>query len=249
MKSKLLFSLGAASLLACLPTFAATVYVNETFDYADTAALSVNWGSPTGLSLDSASAGAHDGAASAHTWTGSSFSIAPTDDEPLVLTADLWYTGTAGQRNTVGLRNGANPLFEMGFYNDGTVGANGLATRVLSFAGSPGWVGLASYTDLGTGEDASQWIRLEATFTSTQLTLTWDFGANGSVDGTYSAPGGAFSEGASFTDLRFGGPSALSSAGGGFLVDNIVLQTVPVPEPASLAFAAIGAALAFRRRR
>lgn len=229
---------------------AATVYVNETFEsYADTAALSANWSAPTGLSLNSGgghpgNAGQHDGSASAHIWTGPAFSVTPTDEAPLVLSADIWYSGAAAQRNTVGLRNGANPLFEMGFYNDAA--ANGLGVRVLSFAGSPNWVGLVPYTTLGTGEDAAQWIRLEATFTSTQATITYDLGADGTVDGTYNAPGGAFSANP-FIDLRFGGPSGLSSAGGGFLVDNIYLRSVP--EPASLAFLALGAAGLIRRRR
>jgi hypothetical protein len=104
----------------------AQVIVNETFDYADTTALLAKWGSPTGLTLD-ASAGnpapeaAYDGSAVAHSWIGSTFSLIPTDAAPVVLTADLWYTGKENQRNTVGLRNGANPLFEMGFYNQSSV--------------------------------------------------------------------------------------------------------------------------------
>src|SRR5690606_40628691 len=116
---------------------------------------------PLGLSLDTekgnaAPAGAHDGSASAHIWTGSTFSITPTDAAPLVLSGDLWYSGANNQRNSLGLRTGANPLFEIGFYNQG--GANGLSVRLLGIGGGIGsGVERVSYTSLGAETDNAQW--------------------------------------------------------------------------------------------
>jgi hypothetical protein len=229
-------SLVAITCAALLPAMSwAQVFVNETFDYANDAALQAKWNNPNGMSLNLGAgnplpAGAHNGTNSAHTWTGSAFSLTPTDAAPVVLTADLWYSGAINQRNTVGLRTGANPLFEMGFYNQAA--ANGLGIRLLGIAGGGDWIQLLTYTALGTGEANAKWIRMEATFTATTVNLDWDFGADGGVDGNYFKSG--VSPTGAFTDLRFGGPSGVSSPGGGFLVDNIKLEVVPEPTTAAL---------------
>lgn len=233
--------------VACLPSSRAQILINETFDsYADTAAMNANWtrvqGAGNVATLDTllgnpGQSGRHDGTAAATGWTGSSISVTPTDSAPLRLTADLWYSGASNQRNTVGLRNGASPLFEVGFYNDGALSATGLAVRVLNFAGNNNWVELKSYGDLGTGGGTEQWIRVEATFTGTALALTYDLGANGSVDGSFNSSGAGYAN--PFNSLRFGGPSALTSATGGFNVDNIKLEVIP--EPSTLALTAFGA--------
>jgi len=230
----------------------AAVIINDTFDYADLPALQAAWGSNAGLSLDltagnGAPSAAHSGDATVHIST-TAFSLIPTNAEPIRLTADLWYSGTSNQRNTVGLRNGANPLFEVGFYNSGGVG---LSVRILNFSGNENWVTLLPYTageldpQLGVGPASAQWIRVEATISGTSTTVTYDLGANGSVDGSFTSTGPASAN--PFTDLRFGGPSGLSSAGGGFMVDNIRLETIP--EPATAAFAALGLLGILRRRR
>jgi hypothetical protein len=255
MKQKILTLASALSVVVASSVSQAQVLVNETFDYADTAALLTKWNNASGLSLDPlnghpGSAGAHGGTAAVHSWIGSSFSVTPTDAAPLILSADLWYSGNNNQRNTIGLRTGSNPLFEMGFYNQASPAANGLAVRMLGIGGVGGaWNELASYTALGTGTAAAQWIRLEATFTAKAATIRWDFGADGSFDGTQTWTG-TVNVGA-FSDLRFGGPSAVSSTGGGFLVDNIRLEVVSVPEPGAATLLGLGLSglIAWRRAR
>ncbi|MGV3773232.1 MAG: hypothetical protein ACO1QB_10055 [Verrucomicrobiales bacterium] len=229
---------GTALFAGAISTLSAQTIVNETFNYADTTALQANWNNPNGLTLDSGNgvpspSASHSGVNAAHSWTGSTLSILPSDATPILLSADLYYTGASAQRNTVGLRTGADPLFEIGFYNDVALGASGLATRILGFAGKNNWVGLASYDDLGA---TPEWIHVEALFTGSAVTITYDRGNNGTINGTFTSTGDAYSK--PFSDLRFGGPSALTSPGGGFNVDNISI--VAVPEPSIIAIGALG---------
>lgn len=228
-----------------------TVILNETFDYANLAALQANWGSTIGLGLDlvggnPSPSATHDGSATIHSWIGNStLSITPTDLHPIVLTADIWDSGAGNQRNTIGLRTGANPLFEMGMYNAFTDPASGSGegVRLVSLAGSQGWHQMGAYT---TG-----WSRWEATFTTYSVTVRVDTGVDSSWDLTWTSTGttpiGAFS------DLRFGGPSGSSSAGGAFAVDNIRLEVTTVPEPSTLTLSLLGglglAVAAISRRR
>ncbi|GAB5403124.1 MAG: hypothetical protein Aurels2KO_13550 [Aureliella sp.] len=225
------------------------VVVNETFDgYSDTAAMQVNWGASGAATLN---VGVGNGGNSAlhpggvvNSWIGSAISLTPTATESIVLSADIFDDGTsANERLTVGLRNGANPLFEMGHYN-GT--AEHYHVRVLNMYGGENW------TPLSPGLNANGlvpgWNRFTATFTPTSLTVTLDLGADGSIEGTFVSNGAASAN--AFTDLRFGGPSNLSSAGGSAGFDNISLSTVAVPEPTGLSLLGIAAlGLAFRRRR
>lgn len=248
---KLLLPTGMLAAAALVQTATGQVIVSDDFNYGSLASLQANWSNPTGLTLETengnpAPSGGHDGSASAHNWTGGTFSVIPTAANPLVLTVDIFSTGAGNQRNTVGLRSGANPLFEMGIYNafgvdDSGLGelGNGVGVRILNFAGNEGWVKLdAHYTG---------WSRWEATFTDVSLDVRIDHDLDGTweveFNSTGTTPSGAFS------DLRFGGPSALASAGGGFAVDNVVLQTIP--EPSGIALLALGALAfgAFARRR
>jgi len=246
MKKQLL-SLVSLCGVACLPCLStAQVIVNETFDYPTLAALQANWGALSGLGLDTAGgqpapSGTHNGAAQAHVWVGSTFSIIPTDANPLVLTADIWDSGAGNQRNTIGLRGGPFPLFEMGMYNsfNHPTAGSGEGVRVASFAGNENWHQMGLYTNA--------WSRWEATFTTYSVAVRVDTGIDNTWDlvwtSTGATPIGAFS------NLRFGGPSASSSAGGGFAVDNIRLEVVP--EPSSLALGVLGGLtlLAASRRR
>jgi hypothetical protein len=229
-----------------------TVILNETFNYADLAALQAKWGATAGLGLDlvggnPSPSATHDGSATIHSWVGNgTFSITPTDLNPIVLTADIWDSGAGNQRNTIGLRTGANPLFEMGMYNsfNDPAAGSGEGVRLVSLAGSQNWHQMGPYT---TG-----WSRWEATFTTYSATVRVDTGADGSWDLTWTSTGttpiGAFS------DLRFGGPSGVASAGGGFAVDNILLEITTVPEPSVLALSLLGgfgltAGVILRRRK
>ncbi len=216
----------------------ATVILNETFDYADLAALQANWGVTAGLGLDlvggnPAPSATHSGVNTIHSWVGNgTFSIAPTDVNPIVLTADIWDSGAGNQRNTIGLRTGANPLFEMGMYNafNHPAAGSGEGVRLVSLAGSENWHQMGSYT---TG-----WSRWEATFTKYSVTVRVDTGIDSTWDLSWTSTGvnpiGAFS------DLRFGGPSGVASAGGGFAVDNIRLEVLTIPEPSAMALSFLG---------
>lgn len=241
--------------LAAGPLSAAVV-VSENFDgYADTAAMQVNWGAGAGT-LDSAlgnggKSAAHlggtragvPGTGAVNIWQGSVFSLTPTATQNVVLTADLFDDATSqNERLTVGLRNGAAPLFEMGHYN----GGEHYYVRVLGMYGNGSWAPIDA--TLNTGGINQGWNRYEATFTMTEVTVTIDLGANGTIDGTFVSNGAPSAN--PFVDLRFGGPSNNSSTGGGFNVDNITLRTVAVPEPGSMAaLAALGVFGLTRRRR
>jgi len=239
MKIKLL-TIAAMTVLASTQCAVAqtTVVLNETFDYADLAALQANWGVTAGLGLDTVGgnptpSATHDGSGTTHNWVGNgTFSITPTDANPIVFTADIWDSGSGNQRNTVGLRGGPFPLFEMGMYNafNHPASGSGEGVRVNSFAGNENWHQMGAYT---TG-----WSRWEATFTTYSVTVRVDTGIDSTWDlnwtSTGASPIGAFS------DIRFGGPSGSASSGGGFAVDNILLQVTTVPEPSTFALGLLG---------
>jgi hypothetical protein len=243
----------AMSGLVALATFAgktsAAVIVSDDFEsYANTAQMQANWGN-TGLgTLDTGfgnpgQSAQHPGG-TVNSWVGSSFSIAPTGGQRIILTADIYDDATsANERNTVGLRNGANPLFEMGHYNST---AEHYHVRVLSMYGNENWVPFSPGLWASSGMQAG-WNRWQATFTDTSLTVTLDLGADGTIDGTFTSLGSPSAN--PFVDLRFGGPSNLSSAGGGIHVDNISLVVIPEPATAALiGLAAVGMAFVARRR-
>lgn len=234
--------------LMAVPSFAAVV-VNEGFEsYASTAAMQANWGN-AGLGTlgtgngNPGNSAEHPGGV-VNSWVGSVFSLTPSSTESIRLTADIFDDGTSSnERITVGLRNGANPLFEMGHYNST---AQHFHVRVLNMYGNEGWVPLAP--GLTAGGLVAGWNRFQATFSATDLTVTIDLGANGTIDGTFRSAGALSAT--PFVDLRFGGPSNLSSPGG-VRFDNILLETVAVPEPNTCAWWCIGSLgmAVFRRRR
>src|SRR5688500_19215786 len=89
----------AAALAAavCSPALFAQVIVNETFSYADQAALDVNWNlggnSPlslnTGVGNPAPSVNNPATGTNPNIWAGSTFSLTPTDTNPIRLTADI----------------------------------------------------------------------------------------------------------------------------------------------------------------
>lgn len=242
---KRLLAMGIA--IAIAQPAMATLIVDEDFEgYVDTAAMQANWGA-TGLgTLDNGfgnpgQSAAHPGG-TVNSWGGSAFSLVPAAGDEVVLTADIYDDGTsANERATVGLRNGATPLFEMGHYNGTTEHYH---VRVLSMYGADNWVPLSAGLKTSSGQPAG-WNRYQAIFSATSLTVTIDLGADGSIDGTFVSAGAPSAT--PFVDLRFGGPSNLSSAGGGISVDNIRLETIP--EPATLSLLALGGMSVLRRRR
>ena len=225
-------SIALAMTLSLSGSSSAAVVVSEGFEgYADTAAMQANWNN-TGLGTLGVGNGNPGNSAehlggTVNSWIGSSFSLTPSATESLVLSADIFDDGTStNERMTVGLRNNANPLFEMGHYNSTTEQYH---VRVLNIYGNEGWVPIQ--TGLTAGGLVAGWNRYQATFTASSLTVTIDLGADGSIDGTFTSLGAPSAN--PFVDLRFGGPSNLSSGGGGVRFDNISLQTVAVPEPAT----------------
>ncbi|MEZ6083488.1 MAG: PEP-CTERM sorting domain-containing protein [Phycisphaerae bacterium] len=116
--------------------------------------------------------------------------------------------------------------------------------RVLNMYGGDNWVPISAGLKDSSGQLAG-WNRYQAIFTESSLTVTIDLGADGSIDGTFVSAGAPSAT--PFIDLRFGGPSNLSSAGGGASFDNISLEVIP--EPATLSLLALGGIAALRRRR
>jgi hypothetical protein len=192
--------------------------VAEDFEsYADTAAMQAVWGTK-GLGLieavpqGSGHAAYHPGGAvnARH-----GFALQATAAESIVLTADFYdFATNANKRLTVGLRNGTGAILELGAFNS----KGSYFARVVGFAGGTSWKCF----------DESQrpiqgWHRFQALISPTNTVLTLDLGADGIIDKQLEFPGSA--AGVTFNELRFGGPSDVTSLGGGGFFDNIRLET------------------------
>lgn len=196
------------------------VVVHEDFEgYADTAAMQAVWGT-NGLGRmdavphESGKAVYHPGG-KANVLRG--FEVQATSKQDVVLTADIYDFGTnANKRISVGLRNSAKAILELGCFNTG----GNYFMRGEGFAGSPGWRSFDAEQSSIHG-----WHRFQAVISSSNLVVTLDLGAKGKVDKRLEFAGPT--EGVVFTELRFGGPSDVLSAGGGVLFDNIRLELVP----------------------
>jgi hypothetical protein len=239
------------------------VIVNEQFNYADQTALDANWnlGANNTLTLNPANGNASIAGTGTNPniWDATSFSLTPTDQNPVRLTADISSLGNAGTVGTVGLRQsgGINPLFEMGLYRvfDNTqTGPDTAATL------SPTGTGIGVRTiNIGTDLNGQDWVkmgdyyngsaRFEATFTSTSVTTRIDLNIDGTWDLSYTENGPAPI--AAFSDLRVHSPAASTAGAGGITVDNIVLEVISVPEPSAYALVGLGGLVlaAARRRR
>lgn len=249
-------ALGAVAILG-LANSSAQVIVNEQFNYADQAALDVNWtlGANNTLTLSpgGGSASIPGTGTNPNIWAGSAFSLTPSDANPIRLTADISAPGNAGTVGTVGLRNGTNPLFEMGLYRIFDNVQTGPDTTAIL---SPSGTGIGVRTiSLGTDLNGQDWVkmsdyyngsaRFEATFNATSVTTRIDVGIDGTWDFSYTESGGQIG---SFVDLRVHSPAASSAGAGGITVDNIVLEVVP--EPSTYALMGLGGvALSFLARR
>lgn len=243
-----------ASLLTCtllVPALSqGQVIVNETFEsYADTAAMDLNWDNAgTGLGVlvstngNLGNSAYHPGGA-VNIWKGSTFSLAPSLTENIVLRADLFNIGTTDGRNTIGLRVGSD-IFEMGHYNSAPV-LQQFGIRVNGIYSGGGASGYLAFDNVA---ETTGWNRFEAIFTTTGVTVTLDLGIDGTIDHTIVSSGApGFT---AFNDLRFGGPSGVTSAEPAWF-DNIYLAAVAVPEPSAAALLGLGLSglIALRRTR
>ena len=251
MRGTLLTLTGTAAFCFAASTNAAVIFEDNFDSYTVIGDMTANWSAASTASLVSDDNGGNavlmDGTAPSfdanntaiHTIT----ELKPTASESIKITGRIFDDGKSNKRSTIGLRNGATPLFEMGRYN--STGVTPWAARAVNFPGAnPSWILLADSSPEG-------WHLLEANITTDSINVTIDFGSDGSIDGSVdvaldetlwaASPG--------FLELRIGGPSLYSSAGGGLYYDNIKLETVVIPEPASLALLSIGSLAMLRRRK
>jgi hypothetical protein len=243
-----LLALGAVAILGLANNASAQVIVSEQFNYADQAALDVNWnlGLNNTLTLNPGTSDASISGAGTNPniWAGSTFSLAPTDASPIRLTADISAPGNAGTVGTVGLRQsgGINPLFEMGLYRSFDNVQTGPDTTAI---GTGTGIGVRTI-NIGSDLNAQDWVkmgdyyngsaRFEATFTSTSVTTRIDLNIDGTWDLSYTENGTVPT--AAFSDLRVHSPVASTAGAGGITVDNIVLEVVP--EPSTYALLGLG---------
>jgi hypothetical protein len=193
----------------------------EDFDsYADTAAMQRVWGES---GLGTLELGANGTGKAAFHPGGKvnvvrDLAIEPTDTMDVVFTFDLYDFATNGnKRVTAGLRNTTNAILEMGCYN---AGGGAYLARAVGFAGGAGWRSFDPTQTTTRG-----WHRFRAVISRTNTVFALDLGANGSVDRVIEIP--TPPQMVKFTEIRFGGPSDVTSLGGGALFDNIRLEMVP----------------------
>ena len=250
----------AAVVLARSAAMAGTILEDDFEAYADDAAMQAAWneGGGGGGTLDTGVGNpgqsmAHPGGlTSKRLFTATT----PTDVQPLVWEFDFMDDGTGNKRVTGGLRdNGGgaplNSILEMGRYNAladpeaGGLTVSGYGVRTVFIGGSPGdWVTFAGNPSVQAG-----WHHFRATIRTSDILFELDLGDDGTVDATrmVATSGGA---GIGYNVSLFGGPSNLSSAGGGAHFDNLSIQQVP--EPTSAVLLGVGGislmAIALRRR-
>ncbi|MCA9180821.1 MAG: PEP-CTERM sorting domain-containing protein, partial [Planctomycetales bacterium] len=176
--------------------------------------------------------------------------FSPTATEHLRLTGQMFDdASSANKRMSIGLRNSnSTNIIEMGFYNSPAH----YAARVVLFASgnpSPSWVAFPNLTPppavLST--PVAGWHTFSVEISDTTVDFSLDLGSDGTIDSTMNFTSTAGPSG--FNELRIGGPSSLSSAGGGAKFDNLLLETVSVPEPTSAGLCVLLGCLGLVRRR
>lgn len=224
----------------------AVVFSDDFESYADSAAMQSVWTGTTGtLSTTGGYAGSqameHPGG------TSNIYNMAddliPDESQNVVLKGKIYDDGAGNKRISIGFRSLSTfPLFEMGMYN----GPTNYAYRVTLFPGAnPSWIGIP--TD--PNPPVIGWNEFTATFSLESVLVTIDYGSDGTIDATSETllSGDAYTTG--LGSLRLGGPSGVSSAGGGAFFDDISVETVAVPEPATMSALAVGLGVTMTRRR
>ena len=225
----------------------ADVYIDEDFEsYANTAEMQAVWGA-VGLGSLSTTFGFSGTQSMLHPGgTDNTFALAadliPTDANPVVLRGKMYDDGASNKRFTIGMRSLSTfPLFEMGRYNYPILGED-YYVRINSFPGlSP------DYVPLGLGGGKTGWHTFEATFTGSDITISVDLYTDSVTDANMVfALGGAYAT-QGLGVVRLGGPSNLSSPGGGGYYEDIYLAQIPEPKSlALLGLSVIGVSLVRR---
>lgn len=258
MRLKCILSAAVAATF-CMTSLHAAVILDEDFDgYTDTADLGTVWslgdgtldtvnGNP-GQSLDHPGTGASFGGGNTNSFSFTEF--VPTADEKLLFSADIFDDATsANKRTTAGIRraSGAN-LIEMGMYNS----PSHYAYRAILFGpGDPSWVAFDNMVDDSgspiTNAPVQGWHTFSALVSPSEIVYTLDLNGDGNINATATVPISPVDLG--FDIVRLGGPSDLSSGGGGVKFDNILVETVRVPEPSTIALCGLAMlGLAARKR-
>ncbi len=176
-------------------------------------------------------------------------SVVPTDYQWLRLSVDIYDNDTsldpyaplspAVKRATLGMRNstvGEN-ILELGMY----AATAHYAYRAILFddpGAEPNW----DAWDLGTEQVDGQtlpvnrfrgagWIRYTVTIAPTMLVFDIDLGRDGKIDGSITYTSGVTTTANGYDQIRFGGPSGVTSAGGGVTYDNILLEYISAANP------------------
>ncbi len=228
--------------------FSATIISDDFESYADTAAMTAVWSvsGTGGATLDTAFG--NPGHSLNHSGTASTnlqniAPVTPGPGETLHYQADIYDDGVANKRVTAGLRNTApSNILEMGMYNDPIR----YAFRIILFgSGNPNWVAFPDMVDdlgdpISSADSVVGWHRFSVDITDSSATFSLDLNSDGNINSTAVVPLTIFAGG--FNQVRLGGPSNLSSAGGGANFDNVHLDLVP--EPASIMLFGLGSVLA-----
>ncbi|HZZ42708.1 MAG TPA: dockerin type I repeat-containing protein [Tepidisphaeraceae bacterium] len=220
----------------------ATVFLQDDFEsYTSTADMQAVWGSSGAGSLDNSLAGANNNSmfhpgGTVNTENFNPGNFVPTDNNPIVWQFDFYWDGSDNKRMTGGLRDNAsgadpNALLEMGYYNDALNPINnddsdeGFAYRTALLPNSTNWV-LFTSLDNSTklAPTGGTWSTFRAIIKKDSVTFTVDLGRDGTIDSTATV--GVDSTDITYNIARFGGPSSLSSAGGGADFDNISIQSI-----------------------
>lgn len=246
--TRTLIALLAALAMPALAS-AGVIFSDDFESYADTTAMQAVWGAAGAGTLDGALG--NPGQSMAHPGGTDNIVTVPvqqaTAANPLVYTADIYDDGTAAnKRLTAGLRfSGVANLLEMGMYND----PNHYAVRAV--LPGPNWIAFDNIVDdAGTPIDNAPvvgWHRFQLVHDGTNATFTLDLGATGIINSTVVAPAAWNANGVD--SIRLGGPSSLSSPGGGGNFDNVSLAIIPEPTSVLLVLGATGGLALVRRRR
>ena len=202
--------------------------------------------------------------------------IAATSTEWIRMSVDIFDDDTSldpffplnafNKRLSLGLRSTtpAGNLLELGIWNgllDARLAYRAVLFDSLNSTPNPNWDGwnlgteIADYgnppvpTELPVNRFVgAAWHRLMVTIKPESLVFELDMFRDGTIDGVDEHFDIAHATVPGFDQIRFGGPSAVTSAGGGAHFDNIVLEIIPAPEPATLGLFTLGGLTLLRRR-